>query len=379
MTDDASLRVAISVPAFLQAPDFGGPVLKVALLAEGLAALGHDVTVLTADYGPDRSRVPAGTFTENGYTTHYLKTLVRYRWSPVLAPRTLSAVPWDFDVVHVCGIRDGVSVSVTERALRHRTPYVMEPMGMAPARLRNTGLKRLADRLITRRHLDRAASIVATSKVERDQILSQYDLPRVDIRPNPLALEPVVPSAKPTRPGGEIDVLFVGRICRTKGLDLLVDAVRPLSNVRVTIAGPDDEDGTSRDLQRAVSTLPPGRIVMRDWVTAMERDELIAGADICVLPSISENFGNFAVEAARGRRPVVVTNTAGVAEVLGDNALVVDPTAQALRGAIERLASDPGLRDELGEAGMRCVAALAPATVAAAQERIYRAALRRSV
>jgi glycosyltransferase involved in cell wall biosynthesis len=375
MSGGASLRVAISVPAFLRAPDFGGPVAKVALLAEGLAARGHRVTVLTADYGPNRSTVAAGTVSEAGYTTHYLKTVARYRWSPVLAPRTLSAVAWDFDVVHVCGIRDGLSVAVAERAIHRRTPYVMEPMGMAPARLRNTGLKRVVDRLITRRHLARAASVIATSGLERDRLRDHYALARIDVRPNPLALDPTAPTVKVAHPGDPVDVLFVGRICRTKGLDLLVEAVRPLANVRVTIAGPDDDDGTSAELQRAAATMPDGRVVLRGWVTGDERDRLIAASDICVLPSITENFGNFAVEAARGRRPVVVTNTSGVAGFLGDAALVVDPTVDALRGAIERLAGDPALRDDLGGAGMRRVADLDPATVAAAQEQIYRAAI----
>src|SRR5205085_5005130 len=103
-----------------------------------------------------------------------------------------------------------------------------------------------------------------------------------------------------------------------------------------------------------------------------ERDALIASAHICVLPSVTENFGNFAVEAASGKRPVIVTRTSGVAEFLGDAALIVEPTVGSLRAAIVRLVGDEALRDDLAARGYERVATLEPATVAAAQEAIYR-------
>ncbi|HUR78326.1 MAG TPA: glycosyltransferase family 4 protein [Acidimicrobiales bacterium] len=369
------MRVAISVPAFLRAADYGGPVTKVALLAKALADRGHAVTVLTADYGPARSRVPADTVVANGYTTHYLKTLARYRWIPVLAPGQLRRIDWDVDVVHVCGLRDGLGIAVISAARRRSIPYVVEPMGMGPAEFRSARLKAAVDRLVTGRQLGAAASVIATSGRERDLLNGQYDLERIDVRPNPVAVSDAPPSAKVATPGAPIDVLFVGRICRTKGLPALVEAVTALEGVRLTIAGPDDADGTSEQLRARASALPPGRLDMRGWVTPHERDELIASSDICVLPSITENFGNFAVEAAARRRPVVVTRTSGVAEFLEDAAMVVEPTVDALRAAIGRLVADPALRDSLAERGLQRAAALGPATIAQAQEDIYARAL----
>ena len=366
------MRVAVSVPAFLAASDFGGPVAKVALLAEGLAARGLDVTVLTADYGPNRSRVPAKTFTDRGYTTHYLRTIARYRWSPVIAPGELGRLEWDFDVVHICGVREGLGLGVARQARRRGIPFVVEPLGMAKAHLRNAALKRLFDRAVTGRQLAGAATVIATSDAERGHLAQRYGLARIEVRPNPVVASTTTPAAKVPNGDGTIDVLFVGRICRTKNLLALVDAVHPLDDVRLTIAGPDDNDGTSAALRKAAAALPPGRVEFRDWVSADERDALIAAADICVLPSITENFGNYAVEAARGMRPLVVTTATGVAEFLGDTALVVDPTADALRAAIEKLAADPALRDDLAAAGYRRVAELHPGDVAAAQEQIYR-------
>jgi glycosyltransferase involved in cell wall biosynthesis len=372
---DTPLRVAIAIPAFRKAPDFGGPVSKVALLAQALATRGHDVTVLTADYGPGRSRIAPQTITEDGFDARYLRTAVRYRWTSVLAPGALRAVPWDFDIVHVCGLRDGVGAAVIRSARKHGTPYVLEPMGMAPARLRNALLKTVFDRLLTEKQLRAAASVIATSEAERAALVQHYGLARVDVRPNPLARATTTPSTRVARGGEPLELLFVGRICRTKNLPALVDAVAAIDDVRLTIAGPDDRDGTS-DTLRAMTSSLPDRVVVRGWVSLEERDQLIAASDVCVLPSITENFGNFAVEGASGRRPVIVTRPSGVAEFLEGAALIVEPTTAALREAIVRLASDADLRASLADAGYARAADLAPAKVAAAQEAIYRNALR---
>ena len=366
------MRIAIAVPAYREAPDFGGPVTKVSLLASALAARGHTVTVLTSDLGPGRSRGFAGVRDYGDHTARYLKTFFHYRWSPAISPRELMRVPWDFDVVHVCGIRDGLSVGVTGLALRHRTPYVVEPLGMGPARLRNKWLKAASDFALTRPQLARARVVIATSARERNDLVGAFGLPNVQVRPNPLALEATVPSQKsPSSDDAPVEVLFVGRVCETKGLDLLVQAMRELPAARLTIAGPDDGDGTRQEVERLLAQTGGDRVTMRDWVDADERDRLIAASDICVLPSRTENFGNFAVEAARGRRPVVVTNTSGVSEVLGADAMVVDPTVEGLRAGIEKLMVDPSLRAQLADAGMECVRRLDPAVVAVQQDQIY--------
>jgi glycosyltransferase involved in cell wall biosynthesis len=218
--------------------------------------------------------------------------------------------------------------------------------------------------------------VIATSEVERRQLeAANFTLPHLDIRPNPVSVSSV---STPLPSGdGALQLLFVGRICRTKGLLNLVEAVRGLDRVCLTIAGPDDGDGTMERLREAAASLPPERIEIRGWVTPEERNALIASAHICVLPSVTENFGNFAVEAASGNRPVVVTSNTGVAEFLGDAALIVEPTAEGLRAAIATLVDAPALRETLAQRGHARVQELEPERVAELQEAIYARALRR--
>ena len=88
------LNVTETCAPFLE---FGGPPVKVRALAEGLAEKGHEVTVLTADWGLERrgkihqnkigwERSPLGwRCRENGVEAIYLPTWLHYRqvsWNP---------------------------------------------------------------------------------------------------------------------------------------------------------------------------------------------------------------------------------------------------------------------------------------------------------
>jgi glycosyltransferase involved in cell wall biosynthesis len=80
-------------------------------------------------------------------------------------------------------------------------------------------------------------------------------------------------------------------------------------------------------------------------------------ADVFVLPSQNENFGNTAGEAVIAGIPVVVTDKCGVAPLLADVAgLVVAHDAAAMAQALARVLWEPGLHARLA-AGCRTVAA----------------------
>jgi len=70
----------------------------------------------------------------------------------------------------------------------------------------------------------------------------------------------------------------------------------------------------------------------------------LADADIFVLPSQNENFGNAAAEAVACGTPVIVTNRCGIAPLVeGRAGLVIPHKCEALIRALDQL-SDPGLR-----------------------------------
>src|SRR3974390_3919949 len=100
--------------------EFGGPPTKVMALSEGLASMGHQVTVLTSDWGlekrlaelrPDENTTagPFGRKREtNAVTAIYLPNWFHYRatsWNPALG-RYLRARLDSFDVAHIFGLYD---------------------------------------------------------------------------------------------------------------------------------------------------------------------------------------------------------------------------------------------------------------------------------
>jgi glycosyltransferase involved in cell wall biosynthesis len=71
-------------------------------------------------------------------------------------------------------------------------------------------------------------------------------------------------------------------------------------------------------------------------------------ADVFVLPSQNENFGNTAAEAVAAGTPVIVTEQCGIAPLLADEAgLVVGHDQAALSRALERILSEAELRARL--------------------------------
>jgi glycosyltransferase involved in cell wall biosynthesis len=80
---------------------------------------------------------------------------------------------------------------------------------------------------------------------------------------------------------------------------------------------------------------------------------LYRSAEALVFPSLYEGFGLPVLEAMACGTPVVTANTSALPEVAGDAALLVDPTSvEQIAGAIERIASDGFLREQLRKKGL---------------------------
>jgi glycosyltransferase involved in cell wall biosynthesis len=149
-------------------------------------------------------------------------------------------------------------------------------------------------------------------------------------------------------------VLFFGRLSMKKSPDLLLRAFAEVCKrsagmpMKLVFAGP-DEGGVKAQLQQlaaqlgvAANTQFAGPVFDEDkW--AAYRD-----ADVFVLPSQNENFGNAAAEAVAAGTPVVVTEQCGIAPLLaGQAGLVVRHEVSELADAITRTLNDEELRGHL--------------------------------
>lgn len=97
-----------------------------------------------------------------------------------------------------------------------------------------------------------------------------------------------------------------------------------------------------------------GRLVFEGNVSNRRRDLLYEEASVVVAPAYREDYGLTAIEAMVRARPVVVCDDGGgLTELVTDgvSGLVVEPRAEALAEAIDRLVGDPHLAGRLGAAG----------------------------
>jgi glycosyltransferase involved in cell wall biosynthesis len=158
-------------------------------------------------------------------------------------------------------------------------------------------------------------------------------------------------------------VLYLGRLSEKKSPDVLLQAFALLckaerdAELRLVFAGPDDGGMRQRLSQMAGALGVSSRVQIRAAAYGEEKWNAYRDADVFVLPSQNENFGNTAGEAVAAGTPVVVTEKCGIAPLLADVAgLVVPHDPQAIAEALARVLWEPGLHARLAE-GCRKVAA----------------------
>lgn len=156
---------------------------------------------------------------------------------------------------------------------------------------------------------------------------------------------------------------FVGRLVPQKGLLLLVEAVARLSSdVRLVVVG---RGPLKAELLRRAHTLRlDGRLELHERVPHREVPQYLQQMSILVLPSLTtsrwkEQFGHVLIEAMACGVPVIGSDSGAIPGVLGDAGIIVpERDVGALASALDKLLSDPGLRERLASRGRTRVLAM---------------------
>ncbi len=318
----------------------GGLGRHVAALSRTLAAAGHEVHVVTRGH-------PDAPSEEHLDGVHVLRV---GEAPPVIPFDAENLVPW------VLAFNNGVQ-AVAHRLLRERTVDVVHAhdwlVGYAAA-----GVKAAHDLpLVATVHATEygrhqghlptdlsklihqvewwltyeARRVITCSRYMKREVRTIFQLPtaKVNVVPNGVAVadfsipdDDLADFRRRSVRRGEKLVVFAGRLEYEKGVQTVIRAMERLLDevgpVRFVVAG----DGTYADeLRGLVRKL---RLTRRVTFTGFLEDHDLrlhyAAADVAVAPSIYEPFGLVAIEAMACGTPVVVGDTGGLREIVGEDA-----------------------------------------------------------
>jgi glycosyltransferase involved in cell wall biosynthesis len=229
-----------------------------------------------------------------------------------------------------------------------------------------------------RQVLQRSTRVTAVSSwlASEARAVAGGELPVV--APMPVATELFTPD--PATDRGDA-LLFVGRLTRQKGVDLLLRALATLStDIGLDVVGDGEERGA---LESLAATL--GIAARVRWHGSRPSGELAhfyRRASALVIPSVEEGLGLVAVEALLCETPVIAFASGGVVDIVRDGEtgfLVDERSPEALAAAIAELRASPDRGAALARHGaLLARETFAPEHAARRYAEIYREALQRA-
>jgi glycosyltransferase involved in cell wall biosynthesis len=183
--------------------------------------------------------------------------------------------------------------------------------------------------------------------------LARETLPALDVRVIPNGIDTkCFPRKTETEPRGNIRLITVCRMVQRKGLEFLIEAMRELrdDDIELWLIGSGPLHG---QVQRLVREHEVADCVwMPGYVPREKLASYYGQADIFVLPSLSESFGQVLLEAMSTGLPIVATTVGGIPEVVENQrgGLLIPPkSSEAIVAAVRSLIAFPQRMSRMGE------------------------------
>ena len=344
----------LNVNTMLDVVAGGGSAERTFQLTRFLARAGTECSVLTLDIGLTHERCAA---LEGASVTALHCLQRRFYLFALPEPRIRELVGWA-DIVHLMGHWTLLNALVHRELMRQRKPYVVCPAGALPIFGRSKTLKSIYNRMVGTRLVRGAGGWVAIGTNEFEHFGS-YGVDRAQVRLIPNGVDPgdfprTDPEAFRQRFGlPPAYVLFVGRLNRIKGPDLLLEAFAGIAaampDLHLVYAGPDGGMLTGLRADAAAAGLA-GRVHFVGAVHGPDKVSAYRGSALLAVPSRQEAMSIVALEAGACGTPVLITDQCGFDEVgASGGGLVTGASAAALRSGLEAMLSGSADLRAMGE------------------------------
>jgi glycosyltransferase involved in cell wall biosynthesis len=358
------MKILQVIPSF--APKFGGTVSSVFIVSKELAKRGHSITLITSDLDFDKNY--AQTLEEFGVEIipfHTVANFGLFKYTPSLKKWLKNNIR-QYNVIHLHDFRAYQNISIPNLALQNNNPYLIQAHGSVLPFFEKKLLKRLYDVVWGNKILKNASRVIALCEAEAEQYRTM-GVPenKIVIIPNGLDLSQFLnlPEKGTFRSKYGISenekiVLFLGRIHKIKGIDLLIDAysdlLKELPNIRLVIAGPDDNylSVIKKQIQREKLDKSP---LLTGPLYGQEKLAAYIDADVFVLPSRYETFPNTLMEAWACGTPVIVTKRCLISDIVEKAGYVSAFDVKELKNTIKIVLNDEKQRMINVNAGLELI------------------------
>lgn len=369
------MRVLHIIPSYFPAVKFGGPINSVHILNRFLVKKGIDVVVFTTNAGIEKNiNLPVNIIQNiDGVKVVYLPSYFyeHYNFSPQLLFNSIFKIK-DYDLVHITAIWNFPVLAGALGSIINKKPYILSPRGVLyedAINIKSRYLKKIYYFLIARYYLNRATALHFTTEHERNGVASFIELNTNSfIVPNAIDLNDyrnlpekgLFVSKYPILRGKRI-ILFLGRLNKQKGIDLLLktflELVKYNDSVFLVLAGPYDSSYGDKIKNWLEHNGLINKVLMTGLLQGSEKLSAYVDADVFVLPSYFENFGMAIIEAMACRKPVVISDRIGIShDVLKSKAgVVIENNPGKLFESITNLLGNSSYVSEISENGRKLV------------------------
>ena len=342
-----------------------GVVAYLYQISKELSRRGHEIVICASDFDSNLefinslSHVKIYTFRTSFSVANFYVTLG-------MISRLKEEIK-DFDLIHMHNYRTFQNVLAHHYAQKYGIPYVLQAHGSLPRATDRRNLKGLFDVLIGNRIVQDAAKVVALSDAEVKRYKNMgVTENKIEIFFNGIDLseyQDYPPRGnfrqKYSINGNEKLILYLGRIHKTKGLDLLVNAfsglLRKSNDYMLAIVGPDV--GYLTTLKKLVTNLQlSDRVLFTGSISQQQKLEAYIDADVFATCNYT-GFPTTFLEACACGLPIVTTEKGDKLDWINNNVgYVVQYNKNSLENALSKILENEKLKKQFGENGKKVVA-----------------------
>jgi len=360
------MKISLVVPSFFPATVYGGPIFSTLHTLEALAKI-EDIEVYVSTTNANMtSKLDVETnkwqkFQEHFFVKYYNETKIN-----LLSLGLLFRV-WhnikEADVVHAQYMFSTPTPIALFYAKIFSKPVILSPRGALCKWCLEQGssFKKIWLRLLIKPFMKKMYWH-ATAEQEKDEILAQFPNAKVVIIPNGIEFDTYQVYNKLStnkfcetfvkqEMKAEKIIVSMGRLQKKKGFDILIDSFNKVleqyPNAKLFIAGQDEEEGENLNHQIKSLVLEKS-IFLIGAIYEQDKINFLANADLFVLPSHNENFGNVYVESLAAGTPIVASTKTPWSEVEENNCgkWVNNSVNETVQAMVEMLGKD---REEMRE------------------------------